>query len=157
MEGRYIYRRVDKPGGKLPAPREAEEPEPIHARSITLSSNRLGLIAKMDLVEGDRLIPVDYKRGKCLYVPRGAYEPERVQLCVQGMILSEHGYRCEQGCSITPPVVSGCPSCSTRNCTAQRHRRPAPDHRRRTVPSVSAVPWWAFVCRTRSTSSAVPS
>jgi len=35
VEGRYIYRRVDKPGGKLPAPREAEEPEPIHARSIT--------------------------------------------------------------------------------------------------------------------------
>jgi CRISPR-associated endonuclease Cas1 len=30
-------------------------------------------------------------------VPQGAYEPERVQLCVQGLILEEHGYRCEEG------------------------------------------------------------
>ena len=28
---------------------------------------------------------------------RGAYDPERVQLCVQGMILEEHGYRCDEG------------------------------------------------------------
>ena len=99
VEGRYVHRRVDKPGGKLPAPQATEEQERIHARSITLSSNRLGLIAKMDLVEGegDQVTPVDYKRGKRPHVPRGAYEPERVQLCVQGMILSEHGYRCEQG------------------------------------------------------------
>jgi len=30
-------------------------------------------------------------------VARGAYDPERVQLCVQGMILSEHGYTCDEG------------------------------------------------------------
>jgi hypothetical protein len=30
-------------------------------------------------------------------VPKGAYDPERVQLCAQGMILEEHGYRCEEG------------------------------------------------------------
>src|SRR4030067_866200 len=29
--------------------------------------------------------------------PRGGYAPERVQLCVQGMILEEHGYVCEEG------------------------------------------------------------
>jgi len=99
VEGRYVHRRVDKPGGKLPEPQAAGEQERIHARSITLSSNRLGLIARMDLVEGegDQVTPVDYKRGKRPHVPRGAYEPERVQLRVQGMILSEHGYRCEQG------------------------------------------------------------
>jgi len=27
----------------------------------------------------------------------GAYEPERVQLCVQGLILEEHGYACNEG------------------------------------------------------------
>jgi len=65
----------------------------------TLSSNRLGLIAKMDLVEGegDRVTPVDYKRGKRPHVLQGAYDPERVQLCMQGLILEEHGYRCEEG------------------------------------------------------------
>lgn len=99
VEGRYSHRRVDKPGGKLPDPEDAAAEERIHARSITLSSNRLGLIARMDLVEGEgnRVTPVDYKRGKRPHVPRGAYDPERVQLCVQGMILQEHGYVCEEG------------------------------------------------------------
>lgn len=99
VDGRYVHRRVDRPSGKLPDPGEAEEGEHIHARSITLSSNRLGLIAKMDLVEGegDRVTPVDYKRGKRPHVAHGAYDPERVQLCVQGLILEEHGYVCEEG------------------------------------------------------------
>jgi CRISPR-associated endonuclease Cas1/CRISPR-associated protein Cas4 len=99
VEGRYAHRRVDRPSGDLPAPGDGEERERIHARSITLSSNRLGLIARMDLVEGegDRVTPVDYKRGKRPHVPQGAYEPERVQLCVQGLILEEHGYRCDEG------------------------------------------------------------
>lgn len=100
VEGRYQHRRVDKPGGKLPTPEEAaEEGERIHAKSITLSSNRLGLIAKMDLIEGEGAVvtPVDYKRGKRPHVPRGAYDPERIQLCVQGLILEEHGYTCTEG------------------------------------------------------------
>ena len=99
VEGRHAHRRVDKPGGKLPDPVDAEEKERVHARSITLSSNRLGLIAKMDLVEGEgnRVTPVDYKRGKRPHVATGAYDPERVQLCVQGLILEEHGYECVEG------------------------------------------------------------
>lgn len=99
VEGRYRHRRVDKPGGDLPDPDEAEEGEKMHARSITLSSNRLGLIAKMDLIEseGNVVVPVDYKRGKRPHVPKGAYDPERIQLCVQGMILEEHGYACQEG------------------------------------------------------------
>jgi CRISPR-associated protein Cas1 len=99
VEGRYAHRKVDKPGGDLPVPPNTDEPERVHARSITLSSNRLGLIAKLDLLEGegDCVTPVDYKRGKRPHVPQGAYEPERVQLCVQALILEEHGYRCEEG------------------------------------------------------------
>lgn len=99
VEGRHAHRRVDRPGGALPAPGAADEDERFHARSITLSSNRLGLIAKMDLIEGEgnRVTPIDYKRGKRPHVPRGAYDPERVQLCVQGMILEEHGYECTEG------------------------------------------------------------
>lgn len=99
VEGRFRHRRVDQPGGELPAPQEIEDTERVHARSVTLSSNRLGLIAKMDLIEAEdgKVVPVDYKRGKRPHVARGAYEPERVQLCVQGLILREHGYTCEQG------------------------------------------------------------
>jgi hypothetical protein len=77
----------------------AEPSQRIHARPITLSAPRLGLIARLDLVEGegDSVTPVDYKRGKRPHVPRGAYDPERVQLCVQGMILEENGYTCNEG------------------------------------------------------------
>lgn len=99
VEGRYVHRKVDKPGGKLPQAEHAEPEEKLHARSVTLSSTRLGLIAKMDLIEGEgqQVIPVDYKRGKRPHVSRGAYDPERVQICVQGMILAEHGYTCTEG------------------------------------------------------------
>lgn len=101
VQGRHTHRRVDKPAGNLPPAPAGEEGEVgrIHARSVTLSSNRLGLIAKMDLVEGegDVVTPVDYKRGKRPHVAKGAYDPERVQLCVQGMLLEEHGYRCPEG------------------------------------------------------------
>jgi CRISPR-associated endonuclease Cas1/CRISPR-associated protein Cas4 len=99
VEGRYQHRRVDKAAGDLPKPDETEEGEQFHARSITLSSNRLGIIARIDLIEGegDTVVPIDYKRGKRPHVPKGAYEPERVQLCVQGMLLEEHGYKCTEG------------------------------------------------------------
>jgi len=110
VEGRWRHRRVDKPAGDLP-PRAAtqqteratddedEEPERIHARSITLSSPQLGLIAKLDLVEGEgnTVTPVDYKRGRRPHIARGVYDPERVQLCAQGLLLAEHGYTCEEG------------------------------------------------------------
>ena len=57
VEGRYRHRRVDAPHGDLPAAEEVEAETHIHARSITLSSNRLGVIAKLDLIEaeGDRI------------------------------------------------------------------------------------------------------
>jgi CRISP-associated protein Cas1 len=104
VEGRYAHRRVDRPSGDLPKasatePQEDAKAERVHVRSITLSSNRLGVIAKMDLVEGEgnRVTPVDYKRGKRPHIPRGAYDPERVQLCIQGMVLEDHGYVCEGG------------------------------------------------------------
>ncbi len=99
IEGRGVHRRVDRRSGELPPPEEIGAETRIHARSITLSSNRLGLIAKMDLIEAEdgAVVPVDYKRGKRPHVPKGAYDPERVQLCAQGMILEEHGYRCAEG------------------------------------------------------------
>jgi CRISPR-associated protein Cas4 len=99
VEGRGVHRRVDRPSGDLPPPGEVDADTRLHARSITLSSNRLGLIAKMDLIEAEdgAVVPVDYKRGKRPHVAKGAYDPERVQLCAQGMILDEHGYRCGEG------------------------------------------------------------
>ena len=89
--------RVDEGGGRLPEPDELGE-EKARARSVTLSSERLGVIAKMDVVEADDglVMPVDFKKGKRPHVAAGAYEPERVQLCVQAMILEDNGYKVEQ-------------------------------------------------------------
>ena len=99
LEGRHAHRRVNRDGGSLPAPADLSADEKLHARSVTLSSDKLGLIAQMDLIESDdgQVIPVDYKRGKRPHVKGGAYDPERVQLCSQGMLLREHGYRCDEG------------------------------------------------------------
>ena len=49
--GKYHHRRVDKSGGNLPAPDETDADDEFQARSITLSSEQLGVIAKLDLVE----------------------------------------------------------------------------------------------------------
>lgn len=98
VDGVIRHRRVDKGGGTLPV--EPEENAHIHARSVSLSSERLGLIAKMDLVEGEGMVvaPVDYKRGKRPHkVASGVYEPEQVQICAQGLLLEENGYSCPEG------------------------------------------------------------
>jgi len=98
-EGRFRHRRTDKPSGALPEADDLGEDEHIHARSLTIASERLGLIARIDVIEADEgaVVPVDYKRGKRPHVPAGAYDPERVQVGVQGLILEEQGYRCDEG------------------------------------------------------------
>ncbi|CAL1241050.1 CRISPR-associated endonuclease Cas4g/Cas1g [Candidatus Methylocalor cossyra] len=97
VDGTLRHRRVDQPSGQLPE--TPAEDQPIHATSVALSSATLGITARLDLVqgEGDEVQPVDYKRGKRPHVAAGAYDPERVQLCAQGLLLREHGYTSEAG------------------------------------------------------------
>lgn len=97
LDGAFAHRRVDQEKGELPGPGEVDET--LHARSVTLSSERLGAIAKLDLIEADddRLVPVEYKRGETPSVPEGAWEPERVQVCLQGLILRDNGYESNEG------------------------------------------------------------
>ncbi len=119
IQGRFGHRRVDKVSPKTvpepdhqgtdqgatqgshpnAPPEDKGDTETIHARSVMLSAPEEGLIAKMDLIDlnSATAIPVDYKRGKVPDVPGGAWEPEQVQLCVQGLILRENGYHCEGG------------------------------------------------------------
>ncbi len=79
--------------GATPLP---EEGEVRRARSVTLSSSRLGVIARLDLLEGDgdAVVPVDYKKGS----PQADGSPwpsDEVQVCLQALVLREHGYRCD--------------------------------------------------------------
>jgi CRISPR-associated endonuclease Cas1/CRISPR-associated protein Cas4 len=98
-EGRFAHRVADQPGGALPPAEEAEPDSAIHARSVTLSSEPLGIIAKLDLVEGEggTVRPVEYKHGHRPHVERSAYLPERVQVGAQVLLLQAHGYTCDEG------------------------------------------------------------
>jgi len=95
-DGRRTHSRVDKASGRLPPLGDIpdEDAPPFRTRSVTMSSERLGIIAKMDVIEGAgrQAVPVDFKRGKRPHTAAGAYEPERVQVCAQALILEDSGY-----------------------------------------------------------------
>jgi len=99
LDGRFVHRRVDQAAGNMPAPEELDSMPQLHARSVFVGSDTLGAVARIDLIESDdgRVVPVDYKRGAPPDIPDGAYEPERVQVCLQGLLLREHGYACDHG------------------------------------------------------------
>lgn len=97
--GRTVHRRVDTPTLKaLPEP-GAEPSKPDTVRSVYLSDEELGLVGKIDLVEVDAdgtLSPLDVKQGR----PRQdgqPWEPERVQVCAQALLLRAHGYTVQEG------------------------------------------------------------
>ncbi|MGA7416312.1 MAG: CRISPR-associated endonuclease Cas1, partial [Bryobacteraceae bacterium] len=100
VEGKAQHKRVDRETKGMPEAEQLGEGE-LQTRSVTLSSERLRVIAKMDLIEiqDGAVTPVDYKHGK----PREKdnrlelWPTDRVQLTVQGLILRENGYRCDEG------------------------------------------------------------
>jgi CRISPR-associated protein Cas1 len=105
LDGQAKHTRVDAGPGALP-PATDLDAEKIHSRSVTLSSERVGLTAKLDLIESDdhapdrnAVRPVDYKRGK----PRlfdGLPTPwpsDRIQIAAQALVLRDNGYSCEEG------------------------------------------------------------
>jgi CRISPR-associated protein Cas1 len=113
VDGKRVHRRVDRFDDLLPdatpdgaaqrvGDAEAEtvgDERPEISRSVSLSSERLGITAKLDLVAtaDDEAVPIDTKRGRPPENEHRAWEPERVQLMAQGLLLRDHGYRCTHG------------------------------------------------------------
>lgn len=143
LRGQALHRRVDSGKGNLPpagkrkpadeSPRTAdgmvpaEAPSPrnaqpaadeiIHSRSVQMGSDRLGVTAKMDLIEarmgcspgragetGDlfaagEVCPVDYKAGapKAGEAGNELWDADRMQLGAQALILRDNGYTCNEG------------------------------------------------------------
>ncbi len=94
-EGLRRHRRVDSGGGAAPLPSEGTL---TAARSVELASERLGISAELDLVEGVArgVVPVDTKKGR----PKAdgtPWEADAVQVCAQVLLLREHGYECPHG------------------------------------------------------------
>ncbi|MCP5519176.1 MAG: CRISPR-associated endonuclease Cas1 [Verrucomicrobiales bacterium] len=128
VRGAAIHKRVDAGEGGLPpatdsaagkdsadaASETPAEPEVIHSRSVQMGSSRLGVIAKMDLVEvrqgleaGQQaelfaqveVSPVDYKAGAPRRTDSGnaLWDADRMQLGLQCLILRDNGYACREG------------------------------------------------------------
>lgn len=99
VKGSFHHRHVDKEPARNRKNVSESKEDTIHERSLYLTADTLGLTAKIDLVVGENneVTPVDYKKGKRPHVKKGAWAPERVQLCAQGLILREQEYSCEKG------------------------------------------------------------
>ena len=134
LRGAAIHRKVDGGSGAMAAPsgdlaKDAEasgkkkekaptelkpDCETIHSRSAMLGSERLGVIAKLDLVEMhpatangsdadlftvEEVCPVDYKAGSPREGENGIelWDTDRMQLGLQVLVLRDNGYRCERG------------------------------------------------------------
>ena len=143
LRGGAVHQRVDSGSGALPAAKKkpktekkteneaAEvvdatskeeetqnaEPEIIHSRSVQMGSERLGVVAKMDLVEvraaranvatGEaedlfsalEVCPVDYKAGapKEGEEANELWDTDKMQLGLQALILRDNGYTCNEG------------------------------------------------------------
>src|SRR3990170_511172 len=100
LEGAFRHERVDEKRDELPAAEELSDEDRLHSRSVMLSSDTHGLIARIDLIEGTggAVVPVDYKRG----APREgvdspqAWPADRAQVCAQALILRDNRYACDE-------------------------------------------------------------
>src|SRR6266404_6165477 len=127
MRGAAIHTRVDSGSGAMPpaeggksedrsSKSEREEPEAIHSRSVSLGSDRLGVTAKIDLVEvraaqadaasderdlfsKAEVCPVDYKAGAPRESEEGKelWDADKMQLGLQCLLLRDNGYTCDEG------------------------------------------------------------
>lgn len=133
MRGAALHTRVDSGSGAMPPPKafggksedrsasggpksETEEPEVIHSRSVSLGSDRLGVTAKIDVVEvraaqtdnashepdlfsKTEVCPVDYKSGAPREGEDGKelWDADKMQLGLQCLLLRDNGYICNEG------------------------------------------------------------
>ncbi len=104
-DGKRVHRRVDRvdhvlePSVVQEATPEDEDERPTISRSVMLTCADIGLTGKLDLISaaGDEAVPIETKRGRVPDNPERSWEPERVQLMAQALLLRAHGFRCDHG------------------------------------------------------------
>ncbi len=149
-EGTEAHRRVDRldhllqSADELDVPPESDEGDapPVITRSVPLGSESLGITGKLDLVSAApgtdgtlEAVPVDTKRGHPPDNPERCWEPERVQLMAQGLLLREAGYRCDHGMlyfagarrRVTVPFTASLEHRTREVITAARAAQDSPD------------------------------
>ena len=90
-DGLFQHRRVNDPDL---ANRTRKEGDALRTRSVSLSSQNLGITAKLDLLEeqGDAIRPVETKRSAAPKDDDGQpsyWENDAIQLCAQGLLAEE--------------------------------------------------------------------
>jgi CRISPR-associated protein Cas1 len=90
-DGLFQHRRVNDPGL---ASRTRKEGDVLRTRSVSLSSVRLGITGKLDLLEedGDAIRPVETKRSAAPKDDEGTlsfWENDAIQLCAQALLVEE--------------------------------------------------------------------
>ena len=110
LNGVRVHKRVDSPSAAPEATENADPDCPRTLRSLTLTSQRLGLTATLDLAEvnGQTAVPVEYRKGRPYHLHAGNSEDrddatdadsgvvpwptDRVQVGLQAILLEEAGY-----------------------------------------------------------------
>lgn len=90
-DGLFQHRRVNDPALEN---RTRKEGDAFQTRSVSLSSERLGISGKLDLMEerGGVTRPIEYKRSSAPTGDDGrptVWENDAIQLCAQGLLLEE--------------------------------------------------------------------
>jgi len=93
-EGRIKHERLDEEEGRTSGRKEGHS---IHSHSVFLSSDKYGIIGKIDLLEekDGKTYPVEYKKRK---VPKNSNDKpfvwlnDQIQLCGQALLLEDNGY-----------------------------------------------------------------
>jgi CRISPR-associated protein Cas1 len=111
-QGNAVHRKVNKPSAQADKEETSDRDRPKVVRSLTLTSQKLGLTATMDLAEisGNIAVPVEYRKGKPKHktmapppddpdeaddpplVSAEAWPIDRVQIGLQALLLKEAGY-----------------------------------------------------------------
>jgi len=70
---------------------------PLACKTIHLSAPKLGVTSRINLIEGDGgardVMPALLKRGEpAASIAGGVYDPDRVRLCAQALVLQENGF-----------------------------------------------------------------
>lgn len=90
-DGMFLHRRVND---EQLANKPRKEGQALHTRSVQLSSERLGITGKLDLLEekDDLAYPIEYKRSSAPRDEQGNptfYENDALQVCGQALLLEE--------------------------------------------------------------------
>jgi len=101
LMGKEIHKHVDVEKGQMSPPEEMvnEDGTNIHSTSVFLSGEKIGITARIDVIEGNnkRVYPVEYKKGFAPAKDKDVWSSDVAQIALYSIVLRENGYVCDEG------------------------------------------------------------